>query len=290
MSRNIVITTESGSDVPGDIAEKYHIHVIPMHVVFGGETCEDGSIPVDKVFEYYKSTGKVPSTSTPNVAQDVEVFRKIREEDPDSVIFHISYSSKCSGAHQVARLAIEECQLPDIYLIDSLSVSGGCTAHIVEAAKLIARKKDEVTDYRALADEVQQLAYRVSCEFMPNTLEYLKAGGRCSNAAYLGATILKLKPLIEIRDGFLVATKKYRGTMERIVDRFMADYMEKYHPEKECLYLMYGKGLSDAVLKRMKENALSYGFKRVAYVMTGCVISCHGGPGAIGLAAIKSAE
>lgn len=50
-----------------------------------------------------------------------------------------------------------------------------------------------------------------------------------------------------------------------------------------CLYLMYGKGLSEEVLKRMAENAKRLGFESYEYVMTGCVISCHGGKGAIGL-------
>ena len=61
--------------------------------------------------------------------------------------------------------------------------------------------------------------------FIPGNLEYLKAGGRLSNAAYLGATILKLKPLIEILNGKLVATKKFRGAMSHIAEKYLNEYL-----------------------------------------------------------------
>ena len=150
--------------------------------------------------------------------------------------------------------------------------------------KSFRRKKDTVTDYQALADEIESWNSKVFCSFVPGNLDYLKAGGRVSNAQYLGATLLRLKPLIEIVDGKLLASKKYRGTIEKFVDSYMEDYLAKHNVSRDCLYLMYSKGLSQKALDRMKENAIRFGFKSYEYVMTGCVISCHSGPGAIGLA------
>lgn len=168
--REILISTESGSDLPPELIKRHDFHVVPMHVIIEDTDYADGTIPVDMVFEHFERTGKVPSTSAVNVAE------------------------------------------------------------------------------------------------------------------YLGATLLSLKPLIEMVDGKLIATKKYHGPMKRWVDKFMDDFTQKYHLRKDCLYLMYGKGLSEEVLKRMAENAKRLGFESYEYVMTGCVISCHGGKGAIGLA------
>lgn len=280
--REIIITTESGSDLPADLAKKYNVPVVPMHIVMAGTDYQDGSIQVDQIYEYYNETKKIPSTSAVNVGEYIDFFRAVRAAHPDCVIMHMAYSSLASSTYQNAEIAIREFK--DIYLIDTHNVSGGCTAHIGKAFELIQEKKDTCTDYQALANEIESWNKRVFCSFIPGNLDYLKAGGRVSNAAYLGATLLRLKPLIEIVEGKLIASKKYRGTIEKFVDSYMEEYLEKHKVSRNCLYLMYSKGLSQIALDRMKENAIRFGFKSYEYVMTGCVISCHSGPGAIGLA------
>ncbi len=288
--REVIISTESGSDLPQNLIEKYDFKVIPMHVIMNMESFEDGSFPVERVYEYYEETGKVPSTSAVN-DHEYEVFwTKLREEHPDSVIYHFTYSSLASSTHQSACIAVKQFQ--DIYIIDTLNVSGGCTAHMVDSYKRIHKRLEEAEstgkepDYEAIAAECQKNASRAVCHFIPGTLEYLRAGGRVSNAQYIGATILNLKPLIEMIDGKLIATKKYRGSIPKICSKFMNDFVEKYKLDKGCLYLMYSKGLAEATLKAMAEKAMEFGFRSFEYVMTGCVISCHGGKGAIGLAGI----
>ncbi len=280
--REIIISTESGSDLPKNLVEKYNVKVAPMHIVMNDTPYRDGSIPVDKIYDYYRETKKIPSTSAVNVGEYIDFFKKIQEDHPDCVIMHLAYTSLASCTYQNAEIAIRNFK--DIYLIDTKNVSGGCTAHLAKAYEIIQAKKDSVTDYQALADEIQSWADKVFCSFIPGNLDYLKAGGRVSNAQYLGATLLRLKPLIEIVNGRLMASKKYRGTIEKFVDKYMEDYLEKHNVSRDCLYLMYSKGVSQATLDRMKENAVRFGFKSYEYVMTGCVISCHSGPGAIGLA------
>lgn len=280
--KNIIITTESGSDLPQQLVEKYQVRVIPMHIVMDSTAYADGSISVDKIYEYHTNTKKIPSTSAVNVGEYMDFFHKLREEDPDCVIMHMAYSSTASSTYQNAKIAIDNFE--NIFLIDTQNVSGGCTAHIAKAYELIQKNKD-TEDYQALADEIQNWSKKVFCSFIPGNLDYLKAGGRVTNAQYLGATLLNLKPLIEIDDnGHLIAAKKYRGSIEKLVDKYMEEFLSKHPVAKDCLYLMYSKGLSQTVLDRMKENAKRLGFKSYEYVMTGCVISCHSGPGAIGLA------
>ena len=279
--RQIIITTESGSDLPEHLVKKYNIRVIPMHIIMDNQSYEDGSIPVDTVYDYYKKTKKIPSTSAVNVGEYQDFFEKLRKEIPDCVIIHMSYSSKASSTYQNAEIAIRKFQ--DIFLIDTENVSGGCTAHIAKAYELVQEHAD-TNDYSDLAKTIQNWSKKVFCSFIPGNLEYLKAGGRVSNAQYLGATLLNLKPLIEIADGSLLAQKKYRGSIEKLVDKYMADYLEKHPVSRKCLYLMYSKGLSQTSLDLMKKLAFQHGFQSVEYVMTGCVISCHSGPGAIGLA------
>lgn len=285
--KNIIITTESGSDLPNHLAEQYQVKIVPMHIVIEDKSYADGSTPIETVYDYYKTSKKVPSTSAVNVGEYLEFFHKIRENDPDCIIMHMAYSSVASSTYQNAKIAIDT--LDDVYLIDTQSVSGGCTAHIAKAYELIQQNR-ETTDYQGLADRIQNWSKKVFCSFIPGNLDYLKAGGRVTNAQYLGATLLNLKPLIEIVEGNLIAARKYRGSIEKLVDKYMEDFLNKHPLSRDCLYLMYSKGLSQTALDRMKENALRFGFKKTEYVMTGCVISCHSGPGAIGLAGYMPEE
>jgi len=285
--REILISTESGSDLPEELIRQYQVHVIPMHVIMDGESFDDGHFPIDRVFDYFEETGRIPTTSAVNEGEYIDFFHKLQSEHPGCVIYHFAYSSVASSTYDHAKLAIDDEGFQDIFLIDTKSVSGGCTAHISEAYKRIQERKDSVTDYAAFAEELQALADHIECQFIPATLAYLRAGGRVSNASYIAANILNLKPLIEIdRDGHLIATKKYRGSMRKIVEKFYKDFLERYDCRKDTLYLMYGKGLAQEVLDRMKEIALEHGFQHTQYVMTGCTISCHGGKGAIGIAAV----
>ncbi len=283
--REIIISTESGSDLPHSLIEQFSVYVAPMHVIMNDVSYDDGAFPIDNIYTYFEQTKKVPTTSAVNVNEYDELFQKIRTEHPDCVIYHLAYSSKASSTYQNAKIAIEH--FDDIYLIDTKSVSGGCTAHISNVYQRIQEKKEHVTDYEAFATELQAMADKVICHFIPGTLEYLKAGGRVSNAAYLGATLLQLKPLIIIEDGQLIAAKKFRGSISKILRKFMEDFVNRYQLKKDCLYLMYSKGLAEDTLKQMREIALEMGFLHTEYVMTGCTITCHGGQGAVGLAGTK---
>jgi DegV family protein with EDD domain len=288
--REIILSTESGSDLPEKLIRRHGFEVVPMHVIMDGRSYDDGRFPLKKVYEYYTRTGMVPHTAPVNEFEYISFWDGLKRAHPNAVIMHFTYSSKASATWEAAVNAVKDYK--DVYVIDTLNVSGGCTAHMVSSYNYIEelKKQGEITDFPKLAKELQELANRAVCHFIPGTLEYLRAGGRVSNAQYIGATLLQLKPLIEMEEGKLIATKKFRGTMDQIVDKFMKAFIEKYKPARDCLYLMYSMGLAENVLQRMADNALAYGFASYEYVRTGCVISCHGGKGAMGLAAMREKE
>ena len=167
--REIIISTESGSDLPENLVKKYDIKVIPMHIVMDGTSYADGTISVDKIYEYHNETKKIPTTSAVNVGEYIDFFTQIREEHPDCVIMHLAYSSLASSTYQNAEIAIREFE--DIYLIDTRNVSGGCTAHLAKTYEIVQAKKDTVTDYKALADEIESWNKKVFCSFIPGNLD-----------------------------------------------------------------------------------------------------------------------
>lgn len=281
--RKIIISTESGSDLPSHLIKKHNIQVVPMHVIMDEKNYPDGSIPVTMVYDYYQRTKKIPSTSSTNPNEYVSFFRKINEENPGCTIIHIAYSSKASSTYQNAAIAIKE--FDNIYLIDSLNVSGGEAAIIIKSAELA--EKNIYDEPEKLLDEIRAIVSRARASFIPGNLEYLKAGGRVSNAAYLGASLLQLKPLIEIIEGKLVSTKKFRGKMKRVAEDYITEFIDTCNLEKERIFLLYSLGLDEETKVRMEEIVKEKNFNEVEWIQTGCVISTHSGPGAIGIAGFE---
>ncbi len=286
--REIVLSTESGSDVPRQMAEKYHIHIVPMHVIMDDVDLLDGfDFPVQEIYDYYARTKKTPTTSAVNVGEYIDFFRTIREDHPDCVIFHLAYSSGVSSSCQNARMATEE--FSDIYVIDTIMVTGGCIPLILAAYELV-RENAARTDYAALADEIRALTPRLACAFIPGNLDFLKAGGRVKNAAYLGATVLQIKPRIDLdREGCLVTTKKYRGSMEKIAGLFVREFTEEHHLERKTLYLIHTPETAESVLEQMRAAASALGFLELIDIPTSGAIASHSGPGSIGLAGMAEA-
>lgn len=284
LMKKIIILTESGADLPLDLIKLHNIQVVPMHVIMGDKSYADGSMPVEDVYDYYKKTKKVPSTSATNPEEYENAYKKITEENPGCIIVHVGYSSKPSCSYQNSIIASQ--RMENVYHADSLNVTGGLGAVVLKACEMVESQPDILpTD---LVKAIESFAARVRISFIPGDLEYLRAGGRVSNAAYLGGTLLQLKPQIEIIDGQLLSTKKYRGKISNIVEKYMTEYIDKYNMDKDLIYLIYSLGLEEEIKKRMEEIASQKGFKKIIWIQAGCMISCHSGPGAIGLAAIEN--
>ena len=111
--RRIILSTESGADLPKDLVEKHQIQVVPMHVIMDGKDYLDGELSVEDVFDYYSRTKKIPSTTATNVHEYHDLFTNIRIDFPDSIIIHIGYTSKASASFQSALIAAED--FDDLY-------------------------------------------------------------------------------------------------------------------------------------------------------------------------------
>lgn len=279
----IILVAESGSDITPELAAEYGITIVPMHVSYGGETRDDGSFPVTEMFDYYKKHRELPRTSgsTPNDFE--KVFAQITKEHPGSPILYLAYSACTTCSMQSALIAGEGME--NLTPIDTKSVSAGQAAVVLRVAKLL-RDHPETTLEQAV-EEANEAISQVRMGFIPGDLDYLRAGGRVSNAAYLGAKILGLNPLIEILDGKLMSTKKYRGAVSKVVMKMVSEYPKAQDLDREQLYLIYGEGLPETLRKSAEEAVKAQGYHNVRWLRTGCVISAHSGPGAFGIVGFK---
>ncbi|MDL4840190.1 DegV family protein [Aquibacillus rhizosphaerae] len=281
--RKIILSTESGADVPDDLAKKHEVQVVPMHIVMDSKDYLDGSLPVTDIYNYYERTKKIPFTTSTNPNEYQEFFTKIREDYPDCIIVHIGYTSKASSSFQHAVIASED--FDDLFLIDALNVTGGLAAVVLYAVTLL--EKEPTIKPEQLVKKIEAIVPKSKLAFVPGSLEFLRAGGRVSNVAYLGGALLKIKPLIELIDGKLVSTKKYRGKMSGITERLMRDYLNKYDINRNQLYFIYSIGLDETIKQQMDEIAKENGFENVRWIQAGAMISTHAGPGGLGIAGLE---
>lgn len=281
--RKLILSTESGADLPEDLVAKYNIQVIPMHVIMDGKDYLDGLLPVEDIYDYYNQTKKIPSTTATNIHEYEQFFKKIKGDYPESIIIHIGYTSKASSSFQNAVIATEE--LDDIFLIDALNVTGGLATIVMYAASLL--EKEPNIEPTHLVEKIKEVIPKSRLAFVPGSLEFLRAGGRVSNLAYLGGALLKIKPRIELVEGKLVSTKKYRGEMEIVTEKLIGDYLSQYEIDREQLFFIYSLGLDEKIKEKMNIVAREYGFNNVKWIQAGAMISTHAGPGGFGVAGLE---
>lgn len=275
----IILLAESGADIPAELARKHHIFVVPMHVAFGRETRDDGTFPVQDIYDYYERTGTLTKTSGSTTGDFEVILDKIHAEHPDAHILHLAYSAVTTCSYQSALIAAEGRDY--VTSLDTKVVTAGQALVVLMLARFLEANPE--TTVEAAVAKANELIAKARMGFFPGDLAYLKAGGRVSNAAYLGAKILSLNPLIELIDGQLKATKKYRGKMDKVSLKFTQEYVEAQRLDRKVMAFVYSPGLKDSIRKEATALAERLGFEEILWIPTGGVVSTHCGPGGFGV-------
>jgi len=285
----ILLLAETGSDIPADLAAELGILLVPMHVSLGDKTLDDGAFPAEDVCAYYDRTGKCPTTSGSTPYDFESVYERIFAEDPDARILHLAYSAVTTCSYHSSELALEgKPYARQVRLVDTKHVSVGQCAVVLQTHRWLAEHPDATLEEAAAAAEAISLATKMC--FVPRNLDYLRAGGRCSNATALVGNLLKLHPCIEIIDGRLIAGKKYRGDLAKLAPTLLEDFSRKHNLKKDHLYFIHTPFMEESVRTALNAEAAMQGFRNVTWIRTGCVITCHGGPGAFGIVGVTGRE
>ena len=276
----IVIIAESGSDVPAAEAAELGIEIVPMHVSIGQKTIDDGELPPAEMLEECRQLGVLPRTSGCTPGDFSVVLDRVHAEHPNAQILYIAYSAVTTCSYESARTAAEGRDY--VHMFDTRHVTIGQGFVVTQTARHLAENPDiSVEELMAWSEE---LASRVRMGFVPGDLGYLRAGGRLSNAAFVGATLLRIKPIIELLEGKLVATKKLRGNMEKATIGLMDHMALQGDYDTDVVYLLHSAGLPDAIQRAAEEHARELGFKSIRWYESHNVITSHCGPGSFALA------
>ena len=277
----VKLVTDSTSDLPQDLADSLGIELVPANIHFGNETFKDGvDLSHDDFYERLTHGDTFPRTSQPSPGEFAQVYERLAQDADAIVSIHIS--SKLSGTYNSAVHGKREADVAcPIEVIDSQQASLALGMAAVAAARAASAggTADEV------ASEARDAASRSVCTALLDTLEYLQKGGRIGKASAMMGSLLKIKPIIIIRDGEVQQFAKER-TLNKALSR-LEEAARDLAPIEE-LGVIYSTERDDAL--RVAENLrdlLPEG-KEPIIARIGPAIGAHAGPGAIGIGVLRA--
>jgi DegV family protein with EDD domain len=207
----VSIVTDSTSDIPPDIARELGITVIPVHVIFGEESFDDGvTITREEFYRRLKITKVLPTTSTPSAGEFAETYQRVGGE-----IVSIHVAAKWSSLLSVAQLGAELATDAHVTLFDSGKLAMGLGWQVILAARA-AQSGQSVAE---ILQVLQNAKHRVHLFAALDTLEFLRRSGRVNAFLARFGQLLSIKPIIDVGDGEVTMIDRVRtrhAAIERI--------------------------------------------------------------------------
>ncbi|WP_274307198.1 DegV family protein [Solibacillus daqui] len=273
----IKITADSTCDLSPELLAKYDISLAPLHVLINEEDYLDGvNITPKDIFHYVSVENKSCSTAAINTYEYEQFFKPYTNQF--EAIIHISLGSEFSSCYQNACLAAQNFE--NIIVINSQNLSTGSGLLVLEAAELAAQ------GYTAKEIEARILALvpEIEASFVIDKMDYLKRGGRCSSLEAFGATLLKIKPSIEVTHGKMEVGKKYRGQFASCLEKYVKDRLvNRTDIDLSRIFITHPDCPDELVeqVKTMIQRQMQ--FDEILVTNAGCTVSTHCGPSTLGI-------
>ncbi|MBQ7224349.1 MAG: DegV family protein [Clostridia bacterium] len=274
----VYITSDSTADL-GELFATRNVTTLPLAVILNGNYHEDGvDVTPSLIYETVEKTGNLPKTSARSVEEYKEFFLSVKKTEEDAIV-HFSISSGISVTCRNAILAAEEVK--NVYIVDGQSLSSGTGLLVLYGCDL----RDEGKSAAEIKELCDKRVPFIEASFFVDKMDYLYKGGRCSGLASFFATALKIKPSLLLKEGKIVVGKKYRGTSEKIATQYVDNIFEMYpNPDFKRIFITYTEGTPREVIDKIKNRVNEvHKFENVYETTASSTITCHCGPGTIGI-------
>ncbi|MDR0315051.1 MAG: DegV family protein [Oscillospiraceae bacterium] len=278
MQQKVIITADNACDLGPDLLQKYNIRCSPFYIIINDkEYLSDIDITPDKIFEEFSINKILPKTAALGISQYIKFFQENLQNCVE--IVHISIGAKLSSAYQNSLTASKEFN-GKVHVVDSENLSTGIGLLIVEAAIMARSGLSGLEIYSA----VKRLVPKIHTSFILNGLDYMKAGGRCSSVAALGANLLSIKPCIAMLNGSMSVHKKYRGTLLKAASQYVNETLDEFkNINTNRIFITHcnmQKDVLDAVYRSVKSRNQ---FDEILITAAGSTVTSHCGPDVIGI-------
>lgn len=280
----IKIISDSTCDLSQELIKQYGIEILPLHVLLGSDDYKDGvDITPEEIFQWSDEHKTTPKTAAPTIEEAAECMGPLLAQGNELLCFAISQSM--SASLNVMRLAADVLEASErVYLFDSQNLSTGIGLLVIEAACL-AQKGMSLADIVKRLEELRPL---VRSSFVIDTLTYLHRGGRCSGMAALAGGMLKLHPKIAVENGAMEVSKKYRGSLSKVVRAYVQELEPQLKSAVPQRVFITHSGCEPEIVQNVAQYLAGLSrFEQILETRAGGVVSSHCGPGTLGVLFIE---
>ena len=275
----IKITSDSTCDLSPELISQNSIGIFPLSVMLGEKAFRDGIdiVPQD-IFKYVAETNVLPKTAAGSSDEYVQFFKK--EIEGYDALIHFDISAKASSSFSAASVAAKEFD-GRVLVVDTKALSTGQGLFVMKACDLVR----EGMDAESIVKRMEEIRPFVNTSFVPDALDYLHKGGRCSLAALIGAKVLKLHPMItEDKEGQLIAKKKYMGSIERCIKNYIQELHDEYPSyDKTRCFITHSSADKELVDLAKKLVGELFDFNEVIETVAGSIVTSHCGRNTLGV-------
>lgn len=271
---NIKIIADTTASLPIEYIEKENITVFPIYYTFEGKEYAEGYPHEYKDFyEKLINSQNFPQTSQPSIQKMKDCLEEALEEEPDAIIV-LSISKGLSGTFNSLNLVADMIGDDRIHIFDTRTT----TVNLKRQVEYVVKLRNENKNIDEIIEKLNKHREEEYIYFIPETLEYLKRGGRLSAASAFIGDMLSIKPIVTVTpEGTLDVYEKVRGSKKGI------NKMLSYIPD-DVKYLsvvyIYDNRKSITIAENLKEK---YPDIDIYVEEVDPVIGCHIGPGTIGI-------
>ena len=281
------IVMDDAGDIPADFAEKHNITIVPVNITFGTEEFLSG-VTMDQVSFYEKASTvgehNFPKTSQPTPFQFAEYYRAILAEGEDEIMT-ITVGEKLSGTYASATAAAEELDgQGTFHLFDSAGGSAAQGYMVMEAARM-AENGEPAADILARLEVMRREQVVV---FLIDSLEYAAKGGRVSSLQSSLASLLRIKPIMDLQDGLIVEAGRVR-TYKKALDYIVERVAEQVGQKRVKVAYIHAHDLDGANLLRERARQQLTISEEIELEMA-VSVAINLGPGALGIVAIPESS
>lgn len=274
------IVTDSTADLPLEEYERLGVEMVSLTVLFGEEALLDWrDIHPEEFYKRLTTAPALPTTSQPSPADFSAVYARLAEQGCDHIV-SIHLSAALSGTWQSASIAAETSPVP-VTVIDTKKLTQAL-ALVVKAA---VEERDKGADGPAVASRAQAVADSMRLLFVLDTLEFLVKGGRAGKAQGLAATLLNIKPVLQVNaDGIIEPFKKVKGR-RKAISELVAHVMEEaavHGRMRASVFHACGANNGQELLDELRATGAAVDV--VSVDLVGAVVGTYAGPEAIGIA------
>ena len=276
----IKIVTDSTSYIPEEFINKYDISVVSLNVIMNGESIREVDLDNETFYSKMEESTEIPSSSQPSPDEIYNTFENIIKEGNSIVGIFISsdMSGTVSSANHIKNMLLEKYPTAHIEIVDSRSNCMQMGYVAIEAAKAAAAGKS----MEEVIDVCTSVINNSRFLFTPDTLDYLKKGGRIGGASALLGTLFQIKPILTVCDGKTTVFTKVR-TKKKAVDTLVTTLVNDLQGKELGGVIVHHINCQDEGLSLAAKIKKQLGVD-VQIDTIGPIIGLHVGPGSIGVA------